>query len=184
MAVFFSFLFTRPYGKLGLFWWAAGVGFLSHTINLFKKRKFFDLFFILWWIYDWIRLLWVFGEWFQSVQAAQLLDLLCPLMVLALTTVEMLQGDLEAVQWIWRLNCWQAHFFFFFMLLFAIPKKMPDGENWVYQQGADKKLLREESNCRWVCKRWSFVWVGGNPGRKGSRESAAPPAAAVCSHEQ
>lgn len=34
-------------------------------------------------------------------------------MVLALTTVEMLQGDLEAVQQIWRLNCWQAHFFFF-----------------------------------------------------------------------
>lgn len=38
-----------------------------------------------------------FGDWFQRVQAAQLLDLLCPLMVLALTTVEMLQGDLEAV---------------------------------------------------------------------------------------
>lgn len=44
-------------------------------------------------------------------------------MVLALTTVEMLQGDLEAVQWIWRLNCWQAHFFFFSCFFSLFPRK-------------------------------------------------------------
>lgn len=73
---------------------------------------------------------------------------------------------------------------FFFPLPVPIPKKHQVGGK-VYQQGADKKSLNEESDCRWVCKCWLFVWARGNPGRNpGSREPAAAPVAGVCSHEQ
>lgn len=40
-----------------------------------------------------------------------------------------------------------------FLSLFSKKKKkMPGGENLVYQQGAEMEFLHEESGCRWVCK--------------------------------